>query len=76
MFSPVDISQNYFENNCAASYFCGNKDIFLMNRKSKTTALIRNKKYKSYIIIINVTSDQFNASLLNKSITSFQKVNK
>ncbi len=74
----VDIIINV-KNSCAASYFGGNCDIVLFSGLINELKVQKNSnylKYKSYNIIINVfivTFEQFNASLLNKSIHLFKK---
>ncbi len=51
------------ENSCAAQYFCGNRDIFYFSGY-----------FCNIINVFTVTFDQFNASLINKSINFLKKV--
>ncbi len=58
-----------FENSCAAEYFCWNRDAFLQDSLNHLFEI------KVFCNIINafVTFDQFNATLLNKSVISSNK---
>ncbi len=52
------------ENNCAASYLCGNRDTFFLQDFLKNSIYF---KYKSFVTNIFTVTLLFNASLLNKS---------
>ncbi len=57
---------NNAENSCAASYSCGNRDTIYFSKFKRTA-------FCNIINDFTVTYDQFNASLINKSINFFEK---
>ncbi len=65
------------ENSCAAQYFCGNWDTFYFLRiyrwieSSIEQHLFEIENFCFIINVFNDTFDQFNVSLMNKSIHSF-----
>ncbi len=62
------------ENSCAASCFCGNRDtfiVFLIFFHSKEQHLFEIEIFCNIINAFTVTFDQFNVSLMNKSIHVF-----
>ncbi len=53
------------ENSCAAQRFCGNRDSFFLDTDEYN---VQKNIFCNIINVFTVTFDQFNVSLLNKSI--------
>ncbi len=59
----------------AAQYFCGNGDKLHFHESSKEQHLFEIEIFSNIINVFAVTFDQFNASLMNKSINFFRTPN-